>query len=194
MSHSIRAFHILVFSRCVVALLFSTACVSTPQYEQVSSAAEVEREAHRRTHVALEKAESKVALLEGRLAQTDTSLAREAGARAEVDLKHTNAERQLVSSEQLVHELREEMERLREASLASAAELKAKNEELERAIQEARTCDAKRGSEPSPTGGDPTSDPSAVDSAAGRAKQAREGASATESDDDLPPGPLGRGA
>jgi hypothetical protein len=46
-SYSVRGFHILVFSRCVVALLLSTGCVAKPQYEQVSSAAEVEREAHR---------------------------------------------------------------------------------------------------------------------------------------------------
>lgn len=59
-----RAFHLAVITRCLIALLFASGCVSKPAYEQVSSAAEVEREAHRRTHALLLEKEAKLKALE----------------------------------------------------------------------------------------------------------------------------------
>lgn len=59
-----RALHVAVITRCLVALLFASGCVSRPAYEQVSSAAEVEREAHRRTHAELVLKEAKLKELE----------------------------------------------------------------------------------------------------------------------------------
>jgi chromosome segregation ATPase len=144
MSHSVRGFHILVFSRCVVALLFSTACVSTPQYEQVSSAAEVEREAHRRTHVSLELAQKQLSTLEQRLSRSEGTLNQESDQRAELDLKQTKTEHELGASRDLVFELREEIGRLRnnlDASLSDVAELKTEKSKLERDLELAQKCE-----------------------------------------------------
>lgn len=59
-----RGYHVAIITRCLIALLFASGCVSTPAYEQVSSAVEVERESHRRTHAALMEKEAKLKALE----------------------------------------------------------------------------------------------------------------------------------
>jgi chromosome segregation ATPase len=189
MNYSARRFHILVFSRCVVALLFSTACVSTPQYEQVSSAVEVERETHRRTYLALENTQKQLSDLEARLAQTEGSFTKEAGQRAELDLKQTRTERELASAEELANELRGEVGRLRdnlEASLAQLAELKLEKERLEKELDKSEKCDATPAED---TRGAPRAAPADPDVERGEEAAADE---SSKSDDDRAeaPGPL----
>lgn len=59
-----RGYHVLVVTRCVLGLLLASGCVSKPAYEQVSSAIEVEREAHKRTYGELERHQAKLRALE----------------------------------------------------------------------------------------------------------------------------------
>lgn len=193
MIHSVRAFHILVFSRCVVALLFSTACVSTPQYEQVSSAAEVERESHRRTHVALEAAEKRLAILEGRLSTSEGSLSQEAGARAELDLKQTKTERELLSARELVEELRHEIQRLRDNLDLSSDEvtrLKSERDKFEQELASSEKCPA----DAAPTA-EPPAPPSAEETLGSDRHAADQGEVKGAGDDEMAPPPLSdRGA
>lgn len=60
-----RGYHVLVITRCVLALLLASGCVSKPDYEQVSSAVEVEREAHKRTYEELVRQQARLRALEG---------------------------------------------------------------------------------------------------------------------------------
>lgn len=59
-----RGYHVLIVTRCVLGLLLASGCVSKPAYEQVSSAIEVEREAHKRTYGELERHQAKLRALE----------------------------------------------------------------------------------------------------------------------------------
>lgn len=60
-----RGYHVLVVTRCVLGLLLASGCVAKPDYEQVSSAVEVEREAHKRTYDELVRQQAKLRALEG---------------------------------------------------------------------------------------------------------------------------------
>jgi chromosome segregation ATPase len=152
-SYSVRGFHMLVFSRGVVALFLGTGCVSTPQYEQVSSAAEVEREAHRRTHLELEAAERRLAELDGKLDQSQGSLSAHENEQAELALKQTTTERELSAARELAADLREEVVRLQKALDAldrSRQGLEAENKKLTLALERAeeRASEATPPSEP----------------------------------------------
>jgi len=135
-----RKFHILVFSRGVVALFFATACVSTPQYEQVSSAVEVEREAHRRTHVELETAEQRLARIEGKFEESQGSLSAKESQQAELDLKQTTSDRELRAARELAEDLQTELVRVRKALDAASdsnKDLEAENKKLTLALERA---------------------------------------------------------
>jgi hypothetical protein len=157
--------------------------VSTPQYEQVSSAADVEREAHRRTHVSLEAAQQKIAQLQSELQRSEGSFSSEAGARAELDLKQTKTERELESSRELATELREEIGRLRDNLERSKTELLLVQAEKTKLDQERTTgplCGVPAAPEPAllPTSG------------AAEPEDAHATQTAEEDEGELPPPPL----
>lgn len=107
-----RFVHALALTRAIALGVLAMSCVSTPAYEQVSSAAEVEREAHRRTHVELEEARAELVVLRSKFEALQSSLhsAERDGAQAELGATQLEKERDL--EKQLVTELRGELARI----------------------------------------------------------------------------------
>lgn len=149
-----RTVHALVLTRVLIGALLLSGCVSATSYEQVTSAAEVEREAHRRTKLRLEVLESRVAELEAERAQLSQKLAleEESAASAAMNVETTKKERDLQSD--LVNQLKSELERVG-GHLKSYAEekdsLAKQKSDLESELAEAMTeVERLRGSSPAP--------------------------------------------
>ena len=112
--NSSRIVHRLVFVRVVAAAWLLSGCVASTSYEQATSAAEVEQEAHRRTAQKLDAAETEMARLEAERLDLRQKVSETEGQVSEGEMGIVTAEKERDQQTQLVTQLRGELARVGE--------------------------------------------------------------------------------
>ena len=123
---------ILILS--LAALCWSSACVSQSTYEEAQSAADVEREAHRRARVRLHAVEQELTALRADLERRESALAEQERRLAEADLHLKLAHQERDESGVLVDQLRGELARVGD-------HLRVFSEEKQRLAEELRAAE-----------------------------------------------------
>jgi hypothetical protein len=100
----------------------ASGCVPAMRYEEASSAADVETEAHRRTSLALAAAQARVAELEAELQRRDQKLDARDKKIAEEEFAHGVAAKELHETTSLLDQLRGDLSRANENLQAYAAD------------------------------------------------------------------------
>ncbi len=144
-----REFHKFIVVRSFVACLAVTGCVPAVQYEEAQSAAEVEREGHRRAAQRLYAAEQELAKLKAEHEQLKARLAEKDQTLAAVELDVQRAAKQRDEHAELVTQLRGELARVGDHLRAFSVEkdglnqrLDAAQSELERLTEETKSLRA----------------------------------------------------
>lgn len=135
----------------LAALCWSSGCVSQSTYEEAQSAADVEREAHRRAQTRLQELEQELASLRADLERRESALAEQERRLAEADLNLKLAHRERDESGILVDQLRGELARVgdhlrvfSEEKQRLAEELRAAEESIKSIARSKRVIDVVR--------------------------------------------------
>ena len=107
-----RFVHVLVLTRVAIGALLLSGCVSATQYEQAVSAADVEKEGHRRAEVARTETETKLKQLAAEHAALEKRLAAHEQSMSAAELSVTTTSKERDEQAELVTQLRAELERV----------------------------------------------------------------------------------
>lgn len=107
-----RFVHVLVLTRVAIGALLLSGCVSATQYEQAVSAADVEKEGHRRAEVARVEIETKLKQLAAEHAALEKRLAAHEESMSAAEMSVTTTSKERDEQADLVTQLRAELERV----------------------------------------------------------------------------------